>query len=355
MVDMMAHGGLFPYYDAKEYDCRILAIPYKHNLTTMYIIQPNNSSRSRLRELQATLTADNIENMISQMEYKTTVLLFPKMHMSSSIKLERVLRQMGLSALFDINHSDLSLISNGDDQSVRQSQSPFSGVSSQGSPTQSSQFINRPIATTPLASSAPTTNTWHNHVPNHRYPGYEDDSDSGTLIFSRLGESEDVAPNNKTNRQRRTTAAPNNRRKRNAVSYKAQASFVQDDEPPRLKDYVLNKRLSKSYSHKKSVRSKRQSGLFDPSARLKSLDELRDGATAHGLPNPHLFVNEIVHKVNLEINEKGTEGGAATATYLSRTGTDVVFRVDTPFMFLIRHEDTKLTIFYGTVYDPTDA
>lgn len=67
----MAHGGSFPFYDAVEYDCRILALPYRRNLSTMYIILPNNSSRSRMRQVQSYLTADKIEDMISKMEWKT--------------------------------------------------------------------------------------------------------------------------------------------------------------------------------------------------------------------------------------------------------------------------------------------
>lgn len=71
MVDMMSHGGSFPFYESKENDCRIIALPYRHHLTTMYIIMPNNSTRHRLRQFQATLTADKIEQMISKMEWKT--------------------------------------------------------------------------------------------------------------------------------------------------------------------------------------------------------------------------------------------------------------------------------------------
>ncbi|TMW40902.1 hypothetical protein DOY81_014018, partial [Sarcophaga bullata] len=32
-VKIMATGGIFPYYDAKEYDCRIIGLPYKGNET----------------------------------------------------------------------------------------------------------------------------------------------------------------------------------------------------------------------------------------------------------------------------------------------------------------------------------
>ncbi|KAG4075008.1 hypothetical protein HA402_014587 [Bradysia odoriphaga] len=100
-VQMMAHGGTFPFYDAVEYDCRILALPYRRNLSTMYIILPNNSSRSRLRQLQSYLTADKIEDMISKMEWKTSIILFPKMHITNKVDLKKTFEKMGLHSLFD--------------------------------------------------------------------------------------------------------------------------------------------------------------------------------------------------------------------------------------------------------------
>lgn len=45
-------------------------------------------------------------------------------------------------------------------------------------------------------------------------------------------------------------------------------------------------------------------------------------------------------------------GGAATAITLNRSGPQVTFRVDTPFIFLIRHDPTKIPLFYGTVLEP---
>ncbi|XP_058451683.1 serine protease inhibitor 28Dc-like isoform X4 [Malaya genurostris] len=67
-----------------------------------------------------------------------------------------------------------------------------------------------------------------------------------------------------------------------------------------------------------------------------------------------LFVNEVIHKVDVVINEKGTEGGAVTATLLDRITPQVNFRANGPFMLLIRDELTKLPLFYGSVYDPSN-
>lgn len=362
MVDMMAHGGLFPFYDAKEYDCRILALPYKNNLTTMYIIQPNNSNRQRLNELQASLTAEIIDYMISKMEYKTTVLLFPKMHLASQLNLKKVFLQMGFSTLFDLSRSDLSLISSGEER-----HDSFSGVNNRDVPNTAINFPNGHISVSPNidlpnAAQAPRPNNNPQDIrPIYmRFPNNEEDSNEPQFLFSRLGESETAENQTSTNttmsEPKTNTTSPLKRNKRNVNSFKADRSFRSDDDPPRLKDYILNKRLSKSYPNKKyRLRTKRQVASFrDASSSLKNLDQLRNSASVNHLQNPGLFVEEIIHKVDLKINEKGTEGGAATVTYLSRTGTDVVFRVETPFLFFVRHEDTKLPLFYGAVYEPTD-
>lgn len=110
---MMATGGSFPFYDSVELDCRIIGLPYRKRLTTMYIILPNNSTRYRLRQFQAALTADKIEDMISKMEWKTAIVLFPKMHLTNRVDLKKILNRMGLRSLFNYDQSDLSLISTG--------------------------------------------------------------------------------------------------------------------------------------------------------------------------------------------------------------------------------------------------
>lgn len=66
-----------------------------------------------------------------------------------------------------------------------------------------------------------------------------------------------------------------------------------------------------------------------------------------------LYVNEVVHKVDVDVNEKGTEGGAVTATLLDRITPSVNFKANGPFLMLIRDETTQLPMFYGSVYDPS--
>lgn len=65
-----------------------------------------------------------------------------------------------------------------------------------------------------------------------------------------------------------------------------------------------------------------------------------------------LYVSHITHKVTLSVDEKGTEGAAVTATLIDRAGSAVIFVVNSPFLVYIRHDPTRLPLFYGPVFDP---
>lgn len=98
---------------------------------------------------------------------------------------------------------------------------------------------------------------------------------------------------------------------------------------------------------KNSLRQKRGREI----SAVEQLDFLRH-LTGH--TNFGLYVGKMINKVYLGIDEIGTVGAAVTISASSRTMPDVVFRVDTPFMFVIRHNPTKIpTLFYGLVLDPT--
>uniref|UniRef100_A0A023EVU3 Putative serine protease inhibitor serpin n=1 Tax=Aedes albopictus TaxID=7160 RepID=A0A023EVU3_AEDAL len=65
-----------------------------------------------------------------------------------------------------------------------------------------------------------------------------------------------------------------------------------------------------------------------------------------------LFVGDVLHKVSLDINEEGTEGGAVTAVVVDRISSSFNLRVNGPFLIYLRSEVTKLPLFYGAVFDP---
>lgn len=86
---------------------------------------------------------------------------------------------------------------------------------------------------------------------------------------------------------------------------------------------------------------------------IETLDGLRKVLSDTGnAENPGLYADQVIHKVYMDVTETGTEAAAATSVSLSRGGDIVTFRVDVPFLFFIRDEDSKLILFWGSVYNP---
>jgi serpin B len=71
-----------------------------------------------------------------------------------------------------------------------------------------------------------------------------------------------------------------------------------------------------------------------------------------------LFIQEVVHKAFVAVDEEGTEAAAATAVALATLSAPIdpptpkVFKADHPFLFMIRHTATKTILFMGRVADP---
>lgn len=201
-----------PYYVSKEYDCKIVGLPYEDRHSQMYIIIPNQSSRQKLIEFQSNLSADKIQYLISKTEKRSGDVFLPKFHIESTVDLKEIFSKLGVKSMFTQGISELSLIKSSGDKS--------------------------------------------------------------TEIKPTTGESS-----------------------------------------------------------------------------LKYLDELRNQAIA----NPGLYASSAIHKVVIDVDEKGTEGGAVTSISivpLSLNLADINVRCDTPFLFLIKHEKSELPLFYGAVFEP---
>ncbi len=86
---------------------------------------------------------------------------------------------------------------------------------------------------------------------------------------------------------------------------------------------------------------------FDPDlADFSGMDGQRD-----------LYIGAIIHKAYVSVDEKGTEAAAATAVIMETTSAPmpqepIEFRVDHPFIFLIRDNVTGTILFIGRVVNP---
>lgn len=70
-----------------------------------------------------------------------------------------------------------------------------------------------------------------------------------------------------------------------------------------------------------------------------------------------LYASKVVHKAFVDVNEEGTEAAAATAVSVNirsmpLPNETVDLRVDRPFLFYIREEETKAILFLGRTIKP---
>ena len=67
-----------------------------------------------------------------------------------------------------------------------------------------------------------------------------------------------------------------------------------------------------------------------------------------------IFIDRIIHKTFLEVDEEGTEAAAATvvAMQLTSIGGDLTIRVNRPFLFAIRENHSGVILFMGKIVDP---
>ncbi|MBN2733167.1 MAG: serpin family protein [Balneolaceae bacterium] len=71
-------------------------------------------------------------------------------------------------------------------------------------------------------------------------------------------------------------------------------------------------------------------------------------------PDASLYISEVKHKANITVNEEGSEAAAATIVSIGLTsGGQNTFRVDRPFVYLIRERISGTVLFAGMMKDPT--
>ncbi|MBN1507520.1 MAG: ankyrin repeat domain-containing protein [Sedimentisphaerales bacterium] len=71
-----------------------------------------------------------------------------------------------------------------------------------------------------------------------------------------------------------------------------------------------------------------------------------------------LFIDAVVHKAFVEVNEEGTEATAATVVAVAKKAMPSeppMFRADHPFLFLIQENHTGSILFIGRLTDPTQT
>ncbi len=118
---------------------------------------------------------------------------------------------------------------------------------------------------------------------------------------------------------------------------------------PRFK---MNKSIDVSASLKALGIQRAFTALGDDSAEF---DGMYDGTD----PGLKLYISNVLHAAQVDVNEKGTEAAAATAVIMPAPRAIIpllpfvpVFRADRPFLFLIRDRESGAILFMGRMTNP---
>lgn len=72
-----------------------------------------------------------------------------------------------------------------------------------------------------------------------------------------------------------------------------------------------------------------------------------------GMSRVPLFIDEVIHKTYIGVNEEGTEAAAATAVVMNWESATQALHVDRPFLFAITEKSSKSILFIGKVSEPS--
>ncbi|XP_015585525.1 leukocyte elastase inhibitor isoform X2 [Cephus cinctus] len=387
-VDMMYNAGEFPFYEDKQLQGKIVSLPYKGGDVTMYVVLPNSKEQGALRNLKSRLNRNVLESWIDSMRNQTCIIGLPRMKLSSTLSLSKALQSLGLTSLFDPEVADLSILS------------PGLGINS-GSSILQAQPQRPVIPQQNLNSQSPSQDTFI-------FPRFGENSENGTRLpgaptatstkkdFFRYEDKvgryrvEQWATGFTIKRIRRAIREKQrNERLREQEQGEEEKKKVdnvkaKDKRDAPLRDNVeISRKRAANLDKRFAGRTKRRTAnlgqdnhhfegqentwqrhvrqvrpidgdflkyLEDQNVPSFGLDALRMSAS---LRNPGLYAEDVLHKVEIEVTEKGTEAAGATSIILTKDGSQKRLVADHPFLFFIRHEPTKLLLFWGTVNTPT--
>ncbi|CAL1676609.1 unnamed protein product [Lasius platythorax] len=320
-IDMMYNGGNFPFYEDKSLGVKILALPYKGLEMSMYVLLPKVEGATALKSFQDQLTVETIEHLINNLKNETCIIGFPRMKLSSTLSLNNALQSLGLRSLFDMKTADLSLLSGGYGQGS--ATAPIPQVPSQISRYEDKERgVNIEQWSTGFHMQK-IRRTRRNVLDGKRH----NVTSSRTTYITENDGLEKVAPKISDENTRYVSLEQNKYRFQNAEKN------------------TKNRKRRQSRPIDENFLRFMQSKNF-PSY---GLDNLRNSAN---LVNPGLFADEVLHKVHMDVTEKGTEAAATTGVLLRRDGSQKKLIANRPFIFFIRHDPTKLVLFWGTVNAP---
>ena len=106
--------------------------------------------------------------------------------------------------------------------------------------------------------------------------------------------------------------------------------------------------------------------LYLPKFKIEYELEMKDVLTALGMgiafdggadftginPTMGLYLDRVIHKTYVDVNEEGTEAAAVTSVVVTYESMGTEMRVNRPFVFVIRETNSGSILFMGKIVEP---
>ncbi|XP_055592588.1 serine protease inhibitor 28Dc-like isoform X1 [Uranotaenia lowii] len=399
----MATSGCFPLYEDKVNNFKIVGLPYMKQRSTMYLLLPNDSSRSTLQYWNQQMTINQFNELIDRMVVKSGTISMPVMKLENTVGLKNVLLSLGLRSAFDPDQADFSaFLSNAErleslgarpQEQHSQNPAPFP-VNQQNEQDDRIQFpahikrcalishcsIEGTRCMCNLAQNADMINNGCHEKPFYltrgscqrslvsvggvnqclsaTYQQYRADGNQCTsrpgcyftdnacyCCFKSEAPTQPVNPNFMFGNR---DGASDQSNSNNPNGFGISNRFQESETPPSsqapsqsITDFVIVCQI------KFGCDQLGRCGNFRHCFQQRQPRRMRRQAQ-----RPKLSIGQIIHKISLDINEEGTEGGAVTAVVIDRISSAFTLRIDGPFLLYLRDDVHRLPLFYGPVYDP---
>ncbi|NWS35915.1 OVALX protein, partial [Polioptila caerulea] len=131
----------------------------------------------------------------------------------------------------------------------------------------------------------------------------------------------------------------------NKISYEKLMEWTSPKvmEKKRVKVYLPRMKIEEKYNLTSVLTSLGMTDLFSPSANLSGISSAEN-----------LRISEAIHEAYMEVTEEGTEaGGSAVVTGdIQHSSEFEEFRVDHPFLFLVKHNPSDMILLLGRYCSP---
>ncbi|KFP82744.1 Ovalbumin, partial [Apaloderma vittatum] len=112
-------------------------------------------------------------------------------------------------------------------------------------------------------------------------------------------------------------------------------------EEKKIKVYLPRMKIEEKYNLTSILMSLGITDLFSSSANLSGISSTKS-----------LKMSEAVHEASVEIYEAGSEASGITGDGMEATSVFGEFKVDHPFLFMIKHKPTNSILFFGRCISP---